>query len=72
MCAGVPQIFFSANIEIFMLNDGNQNLSNFNPITDVILPNAILSNGIVIDTKATSNCQSTDQGTYSIISVEFY
>ena len=72
MCAGVPQIFFSANIEIFMLNDGNQNLSNFNPITDVILPNAILSNGIVIDTKATSNCQSTDQGTYSMISVEFY
>ena len=70
MCAGVPQIFFSANIEIFMLNDGNQNLSNFNPITDVILPNAILSNGIVIDTKATFDCLSTDKGKNSIIFVQ--
>ena len=59
---GVPQIYFSANIEIFMLNNDNQNSSNSNPITDVILPNAILSNGIVIDTQATSDCQATDKG----------
>ena len=55
-----------------MLNDDNQSSSNSNPITDVNLPNAILSNGIVIDTTATSDCQATDKGKNSIISVELY
>ena len=44
-----------------MLND-NQSSTRNNPITEMILPNAILSNGIVIDTKATFDCQAADKG----------
>ena len=54
-----------------MLNN-NQSSTRNHPITEMIVPNAILSNGIVIDTKATSDCQATDKGKNSIISVELY
>ena len=49
-----------------MLNE-NQSSSNSNPIADISLPSAILSNGIVFDTKATSDCQTTEIGKNSII-----
>ena len=60
----ILNFYLSANIEIYSLKDDKEKSSNtdYNLITDVVLPSSIFSNGIVIDLRNSSSCQNTEIG----------